>query len=182
MKMKKQLIHATEVLAFLLTLPSMAILSVGAQEIAAKHVIYANENTQYYQGPVHDLAWLEGSWQGVGLGGICQETWDKPTGDTMMGMFKLIKEGKPVFYEFFVLLKKEDHIELRLKHFTPDFVAWESKDDFITFKLIKVEGHKALFGGLTFEKVGDNQLQVYLALKHEDGSVTEELFKFEKQI
>ncbi len=163
------------------SLSIMWILPLKAQETPTGKVIRAGETTQYYHGSVQDLDWLQGSWQGEGLGGICQEVWEKPFGNTMMGMFKLIKEGKPVFYEFFVLVEEKGLIELRLKHFTSAFMGWETKDKFISFKLVEVKGHKAHFEGLTMEKIDDNHLRVYVAIKYEDGVVREELFEFERQ-
>ena len=152
-----------------------------AQEASVRQVIRIGEATQYYHGAVQDLDWLHGSWQGEGLGGICREVWEKPFGNTMMGMFKLIKDGKTVFYEFFVLVEEDGLIELRLKHFTPGFRGWETKDKFVTFKLVEVKGHKASFEGLTMEKVGDHHLRVYVAIKQLDGAVREEFFEFKKQ-
>ena len=182
MKMKKQLDHAAGTLIALMILSSTLNFPLSAQETAGKHVIHANKETRYYQGSVRDLAWLEGSWVGEGLGGRCHEIWEKPSGNTMMGMFKLIKDEKPVFYEFFLLIETEEGIELRLKHFDPYLNAWEAKNEFITFKLIDVEGQKAIFSGLTFEKIAENELQIFLDIRYDDGNVIEEYFKFEKQI
>lgn len=180
--MKKPLVQVVRLPAILVVLFMLLISPLRAQETALKHVVRADENTRYYKGSIQDLAWLEGSWQGVGLGGVCEEIWEKPNDDTMMGMFKMMKEGKPVFYEFFILFENQDCIELRLKHFNPDFEGWEAREEYVTFKLIDLEGQKAVFDGLTFEKIGDNELQVFVDIEYGEGNVVEELFKFEKQI
>jgi len=42
---------------------------------------------------------LQGHWKGEAFGGITEEIWSPPLGDSMMFVFKLVDEGKVVFYE-----------------------------------------------------------------------------------
>ena len=65
--------------------------------------------------------------------------------------------------------------------FDPSLAGWEPKDEFVTFKLVNVTGHKAIFKGLTFEKITENELQIFVDIKHDDGNVVKEFFKFQKQ-
>lgn len=174
--MKKLLKHV----AYLLGSTFILIGSALAQESNIKHTITANNDTKYYDGQVEDLAWMHGQWQGSGLGGTCYEAWQKPAGGTMMGMFKLVKDAKIVFYEFLVITKNEGRIEMQLKHFTPDMIGWEEKDKFISFKLIKMENQKAYFEGLTIEKTSQGTLQIYLTLHDKSGKKWEESFTFSK--
>ena len=44
-----------------------------------------------------DIAWLSGHWRGEAFGGITEEIWSPPLGDSMMGSFKLVSEGKNQF-------------------------------------------------------------------------------------
>ncbi len=148
----------------------------------ANKTITAKANTTFYQGQVADLAWMVGSWKGEGLGGECHEVWDSPKGGTMMGMFKLVIEGKVKFYEFITILKVNDRIEMRLKHFSPDFTGWEEKSKHVTFKMIKIEKQKAYFNGLTIEKTSPNQLQIHVLFTNDEGDKYEETFKFTKSL
>lgn len=94
----------------------------------------------------------------------------------MVGTYRLIKDGKAVFYEMMMLVEREDSIVLRLKHFNPDFTGWEEKDKSVDFKFVNKAGSRMNFSGLTFDKVSGDKLNIYLTLKQKDGSVKEEVF------
>ncbi len=131
----------------------------------------ADENT---------MAWMEGNWTGKGLGGDVEESWSKPKGGVMMGMFRLIKDNKPSFYEFMTFSVKNGVFMLRLKHFTGDMVSWEEKEKTVNFRFIKKEGKRYYFQGLTFENTSKNELRIYLALTQKDKKYKEMFFKFTK--
>ena len=179
--MKKRFILIDKALAIIMLLTLVLELPLWAQEMVHSRNAQLEKPVHYHKVSVHDLAWLEGSWTGTGLGGQCQEVWEKPTANTMMGMFKLTKNDKPVFYEFFILLETPEGIELRLKHFDPSLAGWEPKDEFVTFKLVKVAGQKAIFEGLTFEKTTENELHIFVDIKYNDGNTVKEFFKFQKK-
>lgn len=130
---------------------------------------------------IADMAWLAGSWTGEGLGGISEEMWSKPAGGAMVGTYRLIKDGKPVFYEICWIVEQEGTIALRLKHFNADLTGWEEKDKTVDFRFIKKDGNRIYFSGLTFERLGNSELNIYLALKHKDGSVKESVFKMKRE-
>ncbi len=128
-----------------------------------------------------DLAnykWLAGSWVGSGLGGQCVETWSEPQGDTIVGSFLFSQEGKAVFSEHFVLTKLGDSVTLKLKHFDNNLVGWEEKDKSVEFKFVKRNGDRFHFSGLTYVKVGDDKMDVYVLIKQKDNSFREEKFEF----
>jgi hypothetical protein len=130
---------------------------------------------------VSDLAWLAGRWTGEGLGGRIDEVWSDPDGGAMVGYFRLVVDGKPVFYEILTLLETDGSVELRLKHVNPDMTGWEEKKDFVTFRLVKHDSTGAYFSGLTFRRVGPDQMEGYLALRNRsDGSVREEKFVYRR--
>jgi hypothetical protein len=128
-------------------------------------------------GSVGQLAWLTGRWQGHGLGGSVEEAWSDPAGGSMVGYFRLVKDGKPVFYEIMTIMEVEGSLELRLKHLNPDMTGWEEKADFVTFRLARMDADAVFFNGLTFRRAGPDRLEIYLALRtRTDGSVREETF------
>lgn len=123
------------------------------------------------------IAWLAGHWIGEGLGGFSEELWSPPAGGAMMGSYRLLKDGAPVFYEFLLLVEENGTLILKLKHFNPDLTGWEEKADFVDFPLVAIEGDTAHFDGLTYERQSDGSLKVYLLLRsRETGEVREELF------
>lgn len=130
---------------------------------------------------IADMAWLAGTWTGSGLGGVSEEIWSKPQNGIMMGMYRMLKDGKPIFYELLTLEEKDGTLLIRLKHFSANFVGWEEKDKTVDFKFVKKEGKRMYFDGMTFESVGKKDLNVYLAIENrKDGSVKEEIFRYKR--
>ena len=113
------------------------------------------------------------------MGGIAEEIWSPPLGGSMMFVFRLVNDGKVTFYESGHIKQVESTLLMQLKHFDGELKGWEEKEKTIDFKLVKLEGNKAFFEGLTFEKIGNDQLHIYVLL--DDGENAEEvLFQFKK--
>lgn len=129
---------------------------------------------------IADMAWLAGNWEGTGLDGQSTEIWSKPGGGMMVGAYRLIKDGNPIFYEAMFLLEQDGTLILRLKHFHSNLVGWEEKDKTVDFKYVRREGNRVYFSSLTFENAGGKKLNIYLALRQKDGTVSEELFKMNR--
>lgn len=127
-----------------------------------------------------DVAWIAGHWRGEALGGITEEIWTPPLGESMMCAFKLIKNGKVQFYEIVTLLQDSNTLHLRLKHFNQDLTGWEEKDETVDFPLVKIEENRAYFDGFTFEKVDKDSLNIYVVLSSKDGVVNEMLFPYQR--
>ena len=129
---------------------------------------------------IQDMAWLSGHWRGKGFGGIVEEAWTPPLGKSMMGMFRFLRDGQLSFMEIVMLKEEAGSLVLKVKHFTSEFVAWEDKEGSIDFPLVRLEPRKAYFNGLTIEMPDDNSLDIYLAMKHKDGTRTEEALRFKR--
>jgi hypothetical protein len=130
---------------------------------------------------VADLAWLVGRWEGQGLGGTMDEVWSEPAGGAMVGYFRLVKDGKPVFYEIMTLLEVEDSVEMRLKHVNPDMTGWEEKNGYVTFRLVRQDATGAYFEGLTFRRVGADGIEGFIALRDKaSGTVREEKLTYRR--
>ena len=110
---------------------------------------------------ITDFDFLQGYWQGTGFGGQSEEIWMPPVDGRMFGIFKQSQDAELVFTEFMEIVESEEGFILRLKHFNPDFSGWEEKDDSVVFKLTSVSENKAIFGGLSYEIVEPNALQVF---------------------
>lgn len=123
-------------------------------------------------------AWLAGTWTGDGFGGTSEEMWSPPSADgTMMGTYRHHKgDGTLNFYEFMVM----DSTGLRLKHFTPELKGWETKEDFVHFKLIEFTENKIVLKGLVFELKSESELEIRLDLKDGDKKWTE-VFKMTRK-
>jgi hypothetical protein len=149
----------------LVLLSTLAVL--GAQEIRPEATL-------------KDVAWLEGKWTGTGLGGQAEDLWSSPAAGAMPGIFRLVKDGKVVFYELMTMVEVEGSLELRLKHFHPDLKGWEEKDKVPSFPLIKREPGKFQFGGILFERIGEHELTVTVSIRQRDGTLKDEPFRFKR--
>ena len=78
---------------------------------------------------VTEFSWLTGAWVGEGLGGEVEEVWSAPVGGSMVGHFRLVRDGQPVFYELLTLIEVDGSVEMRLKHMNPDMTGWEEKNE-----------------------------------------------------
>lgn len=125
---------------------------------------------------IEEYSWLVGSWKGDGFGGISEEIWSKPDSGTMMGMYRHIKDGKLVFYEFLLL----NETGLRLKHFHPDLKGWEEKDETTFFEMIDYSPTKIELKGLSFEKKSENTMEIRLKLNR-NGKIETEVFNMIRQ-
>ena len=95
----------------------------------------------------------------------------------MMGVYRHHNgDGSLNFYEFLVL----DETGLKLKHFNPEMVSWESKEDFVHFELIEFTENKIVLKGLIFELKSENEMEIKLDLKNGDKKWTE-VFKMTRK-
>ncbi|AUC82793.1 DUF6265 family protein [Lacinutrix sp. Bg11-31] len=147
---------------------------------AQQNILKFPENGKSPKANLNQVSWIEGRWLGEAFGGITEEIWSPPLGDSMMFSFKLVSEGKVVFYEFGGIRQVDDTLIFQLKHFENDFKGWEEKDETIDAKLVKIEDNRAYFDGFTFEKISDSEINIYVEM--EEKSKTEELkFNYKKQ-
>ncbi len=96
----------------------------------------------------------------------------------MMFSFKLVVDGEIGFYEFGHIRQVEETLVYELKHFHGDLKGWEEKEEVQSFRLIKVDENRIYFEGFTFEKVGDNETNIYALIEDEDGIAEEITFNF----
>lgn len=166
----------TSILAFALLLTAATL---HAETPPAGNTIRLEEGASSPPAKIADLAWLSGYWQGEGFGGACEEVWGKPNIDRMHGYFSFANDKGHVFSEAMLLVEEGGSVVLKLKHFRPDFVGWEEKDKFVSFRLVKLGANEAFFSGLTFRRSGD-KLAIYLKLAEDDGKTREEAFTFSR--
>jgi hypothetical protein len=130
---------------------------------------------------IADMAWLAGQWTGEFMGGTIDEVWSEPSGGAMVGFFRLVKDGKPVFYEILTLMESAGSVEMRLKHVNPDMTGWEEKKDFVTFRLVRRDDTGVYFDGLTFRRAGPDAIEGFIALRDRaTGEVREEKLTYRR--
>ena len=146
---------------------------VFAQTAKTEHTYKLDDAESRVPGTLDDVAWIVGSWAGEGFGGTFEETWNPASLGTMVGMFKVMGDGEISFYELMLLAEEEGSLSLKVKHFSADFAAWEDKEDYLNFRLVKVEDAAVHFSGLSFYRINDDEMHSYLTFRDGD-SVREE--------
>jgi len=126
------------------------------------------------------VSWIQGYWKGEAFGGITEEFWSPPLGDSMMFSFKLVVDNKVVFYELGGIRQVGNTLLLQLKHFGNDFKGWEEKDETVDFRFIKIEDNNVYFDQFTFEKISENEMNIYVVI-NENGQSEEVKFNYKKQ-
>jgi len=152
--------------------------SVHGQEKMTEHTLKLGTDAESPRATLSDMAWLAGHWAGPALGGEAEEIWSPPKADAMMGMYRLVRDGKVVFYELLTLVQEGDSLVLRLKHFNPDLTAWEEKQKTVDFRLVGLGEGIAQFEGMSLHREGDARLTVYLAIEGKDGALHEQAFRY----
>ena len=164
------------------TLTMLLALACGQQVVAGTpNTVRLAEGAPRPAAKIADVAWLTGAWTGEGLGGTVDEVWSPPAAGAMVGHFRSLRDGKVFFYEIMTILEHEGSLEMRLKHVNADMTGWEEKNDFITFKLAKVEADGIYFNGLTFKRITNDLVEGYLALRDRaTNTVREEKFIYRR--
>ena len=147
---------------------------------AQENTLQLTEGSTSPNANLEDVSWIQGHWKGEAFGGITEEIWSPPLGDSMMFSFKLVANNKVVFYELGGIRQVDGTLIFQLKHFGNDFKGWEEKDETLDARLVKIEGNRAYFEGFTFEKANENEINIYVLIEEKDK--TEEVkFIYKKQ-
>ena len=146
---------------------------------AQNNTLKFDENSMSPKATLQNVSWIAGHWKGVAFGGITEEIWSPPLGDSMMFSFKLVSDNKVVFYELGGIREVDETLFFQLKHFGNDFKGWEEKDETVDAKLVKIEENRAYFDQFTFEKISDNEINIYVVIE-ENGKSEEVKFNYKK--
>lgn len=159
----------------------------------------ANENSK---NGIASLSWIQGNWfnKGTALGGqglgkldpnvTLEERWSEPIGDSMVGVFRWIKDDKIWMFEFLTIVEHGEDIFLRWKHFDRDLVGWERKEASLAFRLISLQDRKAVFEQVEYAKVHGpsrvtyhrtNDLTLTVRLDYKENSLSPSVFMFRLQ-
>lgn len=132
--------------------------------------------------PISSLAWIEGRWLGSHNGEAVEEHWSGPAANSLMGMFRWLRDDKVFFFELLAIEAGESGLVMRIKHFHPGLRGWEEKDDCVALDLVAHTGQRTVWFRrgdkaplwLIYERRGDN-LQAWF---EKPGEVTPEESRF----
>ncbi|MEX1309492.1 MAG: DUF6265 family protein [Candidatus Sulfomarinibacteraceae bacterium] len=140
----------------------------SAAEPRTEHTFQLAKGEKRPAATIEDAGWLAGSWTGTAFGQRFEEVWNPPSAGTMVGCFKLFGDDGVEFYELLLLSVEDGSLSLKVKHFNADFSAWEEKEDFVDFRLVKKEDDALHFGGLSFYRRDDGSMDGYIVMKNGD--------------
>jgi len=143
--------------------------------LSQSKTLVLDDNQNSPNAKISDISWIQGIWRGEAFGGITEEIWSPLLAGSIMGSFRVIKNGKVIFYEFETITETEQTLILKLKHFNSDLVGWEDKETTIDFNLVKVTDNMVYFDGFTFERINETKMNTYVII---DGHETK--FSFQK--
>ena len=164
-------------------LASLAILvfnSANGQTQRTEHTFKLDDPNDRPPATLEDVSWLIGSWSGEAFGNTFEAVWNPPSGGSMIGLFKTLNDGEVGFYEILLLVEEEGSLSLKVKHFSPDFVAWEEKADFINFRFIGTDKDAIHFSGLSFYRMSDDEFHGYIAMNN-NGNIREEKLTYRRR-
>ena len=130
---------------------------------------------------IDSMAWLAGYWEGEGLGGHMEDIWMPPRNGVILGAFRLTKADGKGFYELFAIEEFEGSLRFVVKHFHPNWVGWEEKDQALKMPLRKIGENEFSFGGVGFRREGNEILLVDLTMRMKDGSTRTEVLRFKRR-
>jgi hypothetical protein len=156
------------------------IISTGVVDFAARQSVQSTSKVM-----LADLSFMTGLWRADWNGGMGEENWSAPSGDSMMGTCRFVKDGKGRFYELMLIEQTQDGPVLRLKHFNAGLIGWEDKAQVYSFHLVDRSKSVAVFelenksSRLTYHAFPTGELSVLL--EHPtDAKQTSEEFKFKR--
>lgn len=100
--------------------------------------------------------WLRGRWTGQAGTDWFEETWSAAQDGTMLGMFRLLRDGAPRFYELLALAAEGERLVFRFRHFDPLMVGWEERTQPLVFDLVALDE-----GGTSFAERGRHRWMTY---------------------
>lgn len=154
--------------------------SATGQSLKTEHTVKLDKGAISPTANIEQMSWMTGAWQGEAFGGTVDEVWSQPAGGAMMGMFRLVQGDKTGFYELMTFVEESGTLVFRLKHFNADLKGWEEKAETVDFALVALEENVAFFDGITFQRVDDTSLNIYLASENKEGGFDELIFNYRK--
>ena len=141
----------------------------------------AGDGQQAQNALLKPLVFWSGQWISEKPAEVQEETWSTVRGNSMIGSFRILREGQPIFYEFWVMEVNENRPVLKLKHFNAGLAGWEEKNDSTKLPLTSVSDGDAVFAeangsvSLHYQRAGN----VLTCTVHHvrDGKGSDEIFR-----
>jgi hypothetical protein len=163
----------------------MANFRLAAGLVAAFFVLASvSESQQERDSALKSLSFLSGRWVSEAPDQMQEELWTPVTGDSITGSFRILKQGSPVFYEFWVVEVNDNRPVLKMKHFSVGLVGWEDKTSSTQMPLITAARDDATFAAsdgsvsLHYHRAGSSLTCIVHHVRN--GKISEETFSLDK--
>lgn len=143
----------------------------------AQNTLHYNDEKGSPKATLEDVKWLSGNWKGSSEMGNFEENWSVASAKSMLFSFKMWNNNEVLFYEVGHLIEKDKSLVLELKHFNKELKGWEKQDEKESFRLVKIDGTKFYFDKVTYEKIDDNHMIVYVWMEENNEEL---IFNFKK--
>jgi hypothetical protein len=139
-----------------------------AAELQTEHIYRLADGEPHPDASLDDASWLIGSWTGTAFSKRFEEVWKPPSAGSMVGMFKLFGDDGVSMYELMVMTVEDGTLSLKIRHFNPDFTAWEDKTEDVTLRLVKKDDDALHFGMVSFYRRNDDRIEAYILFRNGD--------------
>ncbi len=150
------------------------------QCMIAQHILEFDSLIGSPKADISQLNWLAGHWRGEAFGGQIGEIWSPYVGTSMLFSCQAASEDRVTFYEFGTITEENNTLVFRLKHFHSDLRGWEEKDERLERPLVKISPNIAFFHNFTFEKISEEEINVYVMFKDEVSPPFEMKFNYKR--
>jgi hypothetical protein len=107
--------------------------------------IYIIDAKAQNSGTLSDMEFISGQWEATRNGNLVEAFWTEPEGDNMVGVVRIMDDGKARLYEIFAIEMTDSGLEVKVKHFRPGLIGVEEKDEFDHYTFLESSNGQALF-------------------------------------
>ena len=161
--------------AFAAVLAAALFGTASAQTAVTEHTVRLDDPENRPPATLQDVSWLVGSWTGEAFGGTFEEVWNPPSKGSMIGFFKFMDDDAVSFYELLLLVEEEGSLSLKVKHFNPDFSAWEDREEYVDFRFVSASEDVIHFSGISFYRMSRNEIHAWIRMRNGDRISEEKL-------
>lgn len=144
--------------------------------------------TKHSPGSLADVNFIEGSWEAISNDKSIEAIWSAPVGDNIVGFVRMMKDGKATLYELFAFEQTPNGLMVSVKHFLPNLIGIEDKDESDRYHFLEAGDGWAVFEKqgedvrVLYEKRSDHEFAIAIGKPHEGKWKFEDFWQFSKAL
>ncbi|MDB5263474.1 MAG: hypothetical protein JWQ14_2757 [Adhaeribacter sp.] len=154
--------------------------------ISALLTLPATAQTSPKGGTLASISFIEGHWKATNDGRAVEGMWMAADGDNMVGMMRMMKDGKVSMYEILAYEQSAQGLVSLVKHFKPGLIGQEEKDKQDRYNFVEASAGRAIFQKegealrILYEKRSANQFVISRGNLQDNKWVFKDLFVFDR--